>query len=138
MIVKNITYTDFNNVERNEEACFNLSKTELMKMEYGSAESFSEMVRRIANAKDTAAIYNMFENIVLKSYGVKSADGRRLDKSEAVVKEFTQTSAYDVLMTELTSDTQAAVDFIAGILPSDMADAAREEIAKHELPDTAA
>ena len=72
------------------------------------------------------------------SYGVKSADGRRLDKSEAVVKEFTQTSAYDVLMTELTSDTQAAVDFIAGILPSDMADAAREEIAKHELPDTAA
>ena len=67
-------------------------------------------------------------DIDLKSYGEKSADGRRFVKSEELSKEFTQTNAYSQLFMKLATDDKAAVAFINGIIPESM----RERVAEND------
>ena len=52
MIVKNIKYTDYNGVEREEPFLFNLSKAELMEMEMGTKGGLTEMIQKIIATKD--------------------------------------------------------------------------------------
>ena len=59
-------------------------------------------------------------DIDLKSYGEKSADGRRFVKSEKLSEEFSQTNAYSQLFMKLATDDKAAVAFINGIMPDSM------------------
>ena len=47
MISKNIKYTDYNGVEREETFLFNLSKAELMEMELGTTGGLTEIIKKI-------------------------------------------------------------------------------------------
>ena len=88
MLTKTFTFTDFNGEERTEQHQFNLTKTEIAKLELGTTGGLSEMIRRIIESKDTPEIIKIFEDIVLKSYGEKSADGRQFIKDEEKTKAF--------------------------------------------------
>ena len=63
----------------------------------------------------------IFKDLVLKSYGVKSDDGRRFIKNEKLREEFEQTEAYSILYMELSTDADAAAAFVNGIIPADVA-----------------
>lgn len=129
MLKKTITYTDYNGNSRTEDFYFNLTKTELMKMEMGTNGGLSEMVKSIIAAQDQAALIQIFEDLILKAYGVKSLDGKRFEKSAQLSEAFAQTEAYDQLFMELATDADAAAQFINGIVPAEMA----KELPK-ELP----
>ena len=129
MLKKTITYTDYNGNSRTEDFYFNLTKTELMKMEMGTNGGLSEMVKSIIAAQDQAALIQIFEDLILKAYGVKSLDGKRFEKSTQISEAFAQTEAYDQLFMELATDADAAAQFINGIVPAEMA----KELPK-ELP----
>lgn len=120
MLKKIITYTDYNNVERTEPFYFNLSKAELMEMELGVTGGMTEMLNKIINAKDGPSLMKTFKEMIMKSYGVKSDDGKRLIKSEELSIAFTQTEAYSVLFMELITDDKAAADFVNGIIPNEI------------------
>lgn len=120
MLKKTITYTDYNGTERTEDHYFNLSKAELMEMEMGTTGGLAEMIKRIVDAKDAPAIVKIFKDLILKAYGVKSADGKRFMKSEEISTEFAQTEAYSILFMELATDADAAAAFINGIVPADL------------------
>ena len=120
MLKKIITYTDYNGVERTEPFYFNLSKAELMEMELGVTGGMTEMLNKIINAKDGPSIMKTFKEMIMKSYGVKSDDGKRLIKSEELSIAFTQTEAYSVLFMELITDDKAAADFVNGIIPNEI------------------
>lgn len=79
------------------------------------------MLKRIVAADDRPAIIKIFKDIILKSYGEKSPDGKRFIKSEEMSTAFSQTEAYTELFMELSSDADAAAAFINGIIPADMA-----------------
>ena len=119
MLTKKITYTDYNGVERTENFYFNLSKAELMEMEIGTAGGFAEMLTRIVEAQDGASIIKVFKELVLKAYGEKSADGKRFIKSKELSEAFSQTEAYSNIFMELATDTDAAVAFVNGIMPTE-------------------
>lgn len=121
MLKKTITYTDYNGTERSEVHYFNLTKTEIMKMELSTKGGLTEMVQRIIAAQDTPALLEIFDGLILKSYGIKDADGKGFVKNEAATKAFTESGAYDVLFMELVTDAKAAADFINGIVPADLA-----------------
>lgn len=121
MLKKTITYTDYNGVERTEDKYFNLTKAELVEMELGINGGLSEMITKIVNTKDTPALVKLFKELILKSYGEKSADGKRFIKNDELRDEFTQTEAYTTLFMELATDDNAAVKFIEGIIPQDLA-----------------
>ena len=119
MIKKTITYTDYNGVSRTEDFLFNLSKAEFIEMELGTVGGFTEMVQKIINAQDAPSLIKIFKDIVLKSYGEKSPDGKRFIKSEELSMAFSQTEAYVELFTELATNAEAAAEFINGLAPKE-------------------
>ena len=120
MLKKIITYTDYNGVERTEPFYFNLSKAELMEMELGVTGGMTEMLDKIIAAKDAPSLMKTFKEMIMKAYGVKSDDGKRLIKSDELSIAFTQTEAYSVLFMELITDDKAAADFVNGIIPNEI------------------
>ena len=124
MLKKTITYTDYNGVERREDFGFNLSKAELMEMELGVTGGLAEYMRRIVSAQDQPSLIKIFKDIILKSYGEKSADGKRFVKIDEhgvpLSLGFSQTEAYSILFMELSTDDEAAAAFINGIVPADV------------------
>ena len=129
MLKKAITYVDYNGVERTEPFYFNLSKAELIEMEYSTVGTFTSMIQNIIDAQDEPELIKLFKSLILKSYGKKSADGRRFEKSEEISKEFSETEAYVNLFMELARDSKAASEFVNGIIPADID---REEIKKQQ------
>lgn len=121
MLKKEITYTDYNGVDRTETFYFNLTKAEVLEMELGTVGGLAEMIQKVVAAKDAPAIIKVFKDLVLKAYGEKSDDGRRFIKSEEISNAFAQTEAYSQLFMELATDDKAAANFINGIVPPDMA-----------------
>lgn len=120
MLKKAITYVDYNGVERTESFYFNLSKAELIEMEYGTVGTFTSMIQNIIDAQDEPELIKLFKSLILKSYGKKSADGRRFEKSEEISKDFSETEAYVILFMELARDSKAASEFVNGIIPADI------------------
>ena len=120
MVVEKIKYTDFNGLEREEEFMFNLTEAEITEMELTTDGGLSDSIKKIIAAQDTPEIIKVFKMLLLKSYGEKSADGRRFVKSEKLSEEFSQTNAYSQLFMKLATDDKAAVAFINGIMPDCM------------------
>ena len=120
MVVEKIKYTDFNGLEREEDFMFNLTEAEITEMELTTDGGLSDSIKKIIAAQDTPEIIKVFKMLLLKSYGEKSADGRRFVKSEKLSEEFSQTNAYSQLFMKLATDDKAAVAFINGIMPDSM------------------
>lgn len=117
MLVKKIGYTDYKGNKREEELYFNLSKAEVSEMELSHSGGLSEKIKRIVATQDGAEIISLFKELITKSYGIVSDDGRRFIKSEELRNEFLQTEAYSDLFMELASDADAASAFVNGIIP---------------------
>lgn len=120
MLKKTVTYVDYNGVERTEDFYFNLTKAEVAEMEMSVQGGFSKMLEEIVASKDNVQIVNLFKQIVLKSYGEKSPDGRRFIKSDEIAQAFAQTEAYSEIFMELALDEKKAADFVNGILPANL------------------
>lgn len=127
MIKKTITYTDYDGHERTEDFYFNLSKAELMEMELSVTGGFTQMIDRIIKAEDVPAIAKVFKELLLKSYGQKSNDGKRFIKSPELTEEFSQTEAYSELYMELATNTESATAFVNGLAPADLMKQVQEQ-----------
>lgn len=121
MIKKTITYSDYNGNERTEDFYFNLTKAEITKMELSIKGGLAEMIQRIVAAQDTPAIIEVFEDLIKRSYGVKTPDGRGFTKKPEDLEAFIATEAYSQLFMELATDADAAAKFVNGVVPADMA-----------------
>lgn len=131
MLKKSITYTTFNGDEITEDFYFNLTKAECMKMELGTVGGFTNKIFSLLGTKDISkepnpetinqeavpALVNMFEDIILASYGKKSLDGKNFIKSEEIKNEFKCSEAYSVLFMELINNPGSAEAFIKGVFP---------------------
>lgn len=121
MIKKTITYTDYEGVERTEDFYFNLSPAEITEMEMGTTGGLQKMIENIIQTQDSKRIIELFKDIILRSYGEKSADGRRFQKrrdGHALCEDFAETEAYSVLFMELATNADAAAKFISGVVPN--------------------
>lgn len=130
MLKKTINYTDYNGVERTEDFYFNLSKAEIIDMQMGTVGGFAEMINKIIATKDVPSIIKLFKDLLLKSYGEKSPDGRRFIKSAELSEAFSQTEAFSNMYMELATDDVAAANFVKGIIPADLAKQVEEEQSK--------
>ena len=117
MIKKVISYEDFDGNKRTEEFWFHLTKTEVAELEVSVDGGITKMIERLIQLKDTKRIIEIMKDVIQKSYGVKSPDGRRFIKNKEVLEEFTQTEAYSILFMELATDAEKAVEFFAGVIP---------------------
>ncbi len=120
MLKKTITYTDYDGNERTEDFYFNLSKAELLEMEMSTNGGLEKFCQKIISEKDTKRMMEMWKDLILKSYGEKSLDGKRFIKNQELVDSFTQTEAYSELFMELASNADTAAAFVKGIIPKNL------------------
>ena len=118
MLKKTITYKDYNGVERTEDFMFNLTKAEILEMQLTKDGGRDAAIKKIVDAKDAPEIMKVFKDLILKSYGIVSDDGRRFIKSKEISDSFAQTEAFSMLFMELATDTDAASAFVNGIVPA--------------------
>ena len=117
MFKYNIKYTDYNGVERDEPHYFNLSKAELMEMELSTQAGVEEMIRVMIATNDNAKIVQTFKELILKSYGIKSEDGRRFIKTPELRMQFEQSEAYsEFFMKLLANEDNLQTKFINGVI----------------------
>lgn len=120
MLKKTIKYVDYNGETREEDFYFNLSKAEVTEMELSKEGGMSEYIKKISAAQNAPELIKLFKDIITKSYGEKSLDGKRFIKNKELTEAFTQTEAYSELFVELASNADEAVKFINGIMPKNM------------------
>ena len=121
MIVKTITYKDFNGNERTESFWFHLSRPELTEMLLGIDNNIETYIKTIIKSENYYEIVKIFKKLILEAYGEKSEDGRRFIKTPEKTKEFSESEAYSVLFNELTTNEEKASEFINGLISKDTA-----------------
>lgn len=131
MLKKSITYENYNGDTVTEDFYFHLSKAELVEIELGVQGGLSNALQKIVEAEDGKTIIAEFKNILLTAYGVKSPDGKRFIKNEALREEFLSSEAYSVLFMEIVTDADVAAQFIQAIIPAGLVEEA-ENTARQE------
>lgn len=128
MLKKTITYTDFNDVEKTESFYFNLTKTELMRIQMED-NSFADDLQKAIDTKDAPTLVKAFEKLILASYGEKTSDGR-FAKSDEITRKFTQSAAYDEFFMGILNDEtgKSMLDFINAVMPADLVEAAKKQV----------
>jgi len=126
-----ISYTDYNGESRSETFYFNLNKAEITEMELSVNGGLSESLKSIVEKRDVPNTIAVIKDIILRSYGIKSPDGKRFMKSKEISEEFSQTEAYSELFMKLLSDSEYTAKFMNSIIPADLAKAAEEYAEKN-------
>ena len=130
MVKKTVTYTDYNGVERTEDAYFNLNELELAEIAVELPDELSDSIFDNTNEEEVGEviqnlgkkeIIEFVKKLMIKSYGVKSEDGRCFIKNEKVVEEFKYSALFSAIVMELLTDDNAS-EFINAIIPANVAD----------------
>lgn len=123
MLKKTITYEDYEGETKTRDFYFNLTRSEVIKMENSEVGGLTKLLGKIIQEEDQPKIVEYFDKFIALSYGEKSADGQRFVKSKELSDAFFQCPAYDVLFMELMKDAKAAADFMNAIIPQHKGDA---------------
>lgn len=115
-----VTYTDFEGLNRTEDLYFNLTTTELVKMENSESGGLEKRIKNMMQRQDTPQIMKTMEDVIRMSYGVKSPDGRKFIKNDEVYEDFLQSGAYDAFYMSVITDADKGSEFINGIIPADI------------------
>lgn len=131
MITRTQEYIDYDGNKRKEKFYFNLTQFEATEIAMDMPDGIIEDIEEGEEQQTTAVhlveklgkkgVLNFIKNIVLKSYGVKSPDGKRFIKSEELSTEFSQTPAFSAFMIRLMTDDKEASAFINGVIPAELA-----------------
>lgn len=123
MLKRTIEYTNYDGVTVKEDFYFNLTRSELTMMEMSEDGGLTAKLQTIVDSKNGKLIMQTFHDLLLKSYGVKSPDGRRFMKSDEISREFSETLAFDEIFTELVTSPEKALAFVQAIIPKELTQA---------------
>ena len=132
MFTKKIKYTNYNGEEREVKHYFNLNKAELLEMELVTPGGYENYINRIIETRDQKTLVEIFKDLILKSYGIKSDDGETFIKNDKIREEFENSEAFSELYFELATNTDSATAFVNGIIPPALAAEVKKEQAKRE------
>jgi hypothetical protein len=132
MIKKDISYTDYDGNKREETYWFHLSKPELVAMT-AEHKGFEEYLKELAAAQNYSEMMTVYRNMIARSVGQRSEDGRRFVRTEAITEDFMQSAAFEQLFMDLMSNADAATAFARGLLPADLVEEVKEEHTTEEL-----
>ena len=134
MIKKTMTYTDYEGNERTEDFWFNLTKAEAAELEFSESGGVAKMIERIVQDQNAKRILEVFKDLICRSYGMKSPDGKRFIKSREQTEAFLQTEAYSDLFVEFMNNADEFSAFFAGVLNVHNEVAAKNDTAPVLMP----
>ena len=132
MLKKTVTYEDFDGNQRTEDLYFNLTRTEATEFALELPDNVTNSITENDTDEQVAkkfveqiggkGVFEFIKKLVLKSYGVKSLDGRRFIKKPELTEEFSQTLAYDQFIMDLMQNEVAAAEFVNAVIPASLAE----------------
>lgn len=133
MLAKKIQFTDYDGQKREGTYYFNLNKAEvIMWLTTAGEYTLDKVLLRLSEERNGRKIMETFEDLIHRSYGKKSLDGVRFEKTEEIWNEFRQSEAYSELFVELVTDAKKAANFINGVIPSEMAKEVTKTLAENK------
>ena len=129
-----MTYEDFNGEQVTEDLYFNLSKAELLEMNFHAKGGIVNYIESMLNARDIEEIANFFKLILVKAYGEKTPDGKHFMKSPEIAQNFQCSVPYSELYTKLSTDSDAAAEFINSVIPKDLVAEYKKAEAEGRIP----
>lgn len=133
MLKKTITYTNYNDEQVTEDFYFNLSKSEVAELEMSRKGGLTEHLQSIIKNEDPKEIISTFREIIRKSVGRRSPDGRKFEKSPEILSDFMDTGAYDEIFMELVTNGEAGAAFISGVIPKGLGELGSNDIPKPSI-----
>lgn len=133
MYIKEVTYTDlFTGEERKKTLYFNLTQKELMDFATNmKVDDMQEYIRRVQENNDKAEMYNLFNALVLASYGERTNSGGFVKDDidgRPLAAEFKASEAFSNFMIEMFDDPsgKSVNDFIGRVIPATVISKAEE------------
>lgn len=116
MLKKAIRYVDFNGNEAEEVLYFNLTESEIVRLDSAFPGGLEEYISKLNAETDPVSILNLFEKVIKSAYGEKSPDGRHFLKNQEAAELFYQSAAYSALFMELVQNAEEAAVFFTEML----------------------
>lgn len=134
MLKKEITYFDLDGNQVTETFYFHLSKMEVLELEVEFPGGLGEYLRRIKEADDGKKILAAFREVIGRTIGRRSADGKHFEKNEQIRNEFLGSDAYSELIFHLATDAKAGAEFMNAVVPSDLQASVERLVANSATP----
>ncbi len=115
MITETLTYVDFGGTERTEDFYFNLTEAEILNLSLSKEGGMEAYIQRIVKSKSQLELVKLFQDVLRISYGKKSEDGRKFEKSPEIFADFAATQAYSDFYMSLVNNTEKAIAFVNGL-----------------------
>ncbi len=111
-----ITYVGFDGKEKTRDFYFNLTKGEIAEIHLALPGGFDGFLDRLNDEPDVADIVNVFKQLILKSYGKRTAENKFI-KSKEISEEFAATDAYSELFLKFIDNEDDFVNkFLEGAI----------------------
>lgn len=131
MLKQTIKYKDFNDDDSVETLYFNVSKVELaenldLRDEIKAIQDkfdFDGETRELVS-DEIKMILSFVKRLMKLSYGERSADGKKFNKSERAWEDFRYSAIHDEYLLSLFEDPNKALAFIRGIMPAGLVEEA--------------
>lgn len=121
MIKESITYTDFDGNEVTEDFYFHMSQIELNEFMIAFPNGIKEYLKEVLKNSDAQKMLDLAKDLVFRSYGERTANGKGFIKSKEKSEEFTYTPAYDTMVMKLITDEGKMEAFMRGVIPKNLA-----------------
>lgn len=120
MLKKEVVYVDYNGNDVKENLYFNLTSVEQARLvsRYATKgiDSIESYAKYLVENDDNAGMIAFIEDVILSSFGEKSADGRSFLKTKAIREQFEYSIAYATLFEELVTDEAKMKAFVTAIM----------------------
>lgn len=130
MFERAFTYEGFDGKTYTDTWGFYLSKADLLEIQLGTFVGLDQLIKRLIDTQNGKEIMAIIKEIILKSVGRPSQDGKRFIRNDEIREEFAQSEAYSQLFEELVMDGEKAMAFIIAAVPRDIGEKMKEEIDK--------
>lgn len=120
MLKQDITYTDLDGNRVTETFYFHMNKMEVLELEVEFPGGLGEYLRRIKDANDGKKILAAFREVIGRTIGRRSEDGKHFIKNDQIRDEFMGSDAYSELIFHLATDAKAGAEFMNAVVPGDL------------------
>jgi hypothetical protein len=130
---RKITYEDLDGNTVTDVFEFNLTHKELIAMNAKPGGGMGGLFQRLIDQGDEAGAWTSFDELILSAYGQRSDDGKRFIKNEETRAFFRDHLAFDALILEFLEREEAALEWLKGVVPKDMAQGVTLEVVKEAI-----
>lgn len=136
MIKRTITFPDLDGEKVTEDFYFNFNKAELLELETSYDGGITGLIQELEKTKKGSDVIRLFKDILTRSVGKRSEDGKRFIKNKEITDYFLETEAYSTLFMQLIESPDSGAAFFTGVMPADLvAEVQASEAAKNvQLP----